>query len=70
MMRSDLHDIEVIFRHRTERAVCIRASEDGPDVWLPLAQCEIAAADGGSLRRGCLAMLTARESILIEKDLV
>ena len=37
MTRSDLADIQVIYQTRTERAVCIRETEDGPDVWLPMS---------------------------------
>ena len=33
MTRSDLADLQVIYQTRTERAVCIRETEDGPDVW-------------------------------------
>ena len=29
MTRSDLADIQVIYQTRTERAVCIRETEDG-----------------------------------------
>lgn len=72
-MRSDLHDIDVIFQHRTERAVCIRAVEDGPDIWIPLSQCEIAPKDAdllGGLARGRVATLTAPERVLNEKGLL
>lgn len=69
-MRSDLHDIDVIFQHRTERAVCIRETEDGPDVWIPLSRCEIAPSRGGWLRRGGIATLTAPEAVLREKGLI
>lgn len=69
-MRSDLHDIAVIFQHQTERAVCIRETERGPDIWLPKSACEIEARDGGDLRRGCIAILTAPEGVLTEKGLV
>lgn len=46
-MRSNLHDIEVIYQHATERAVCVRAAEDAEDVWFPLSQVEIEAPVGG-----------------------
>lgn len=68
-MRSDLHDLTVIFQHRTDRAVCIRETEDGKDVWIPLSQCEIEGRDG-DLSRGCVATLTAPERVLIEKGLL
>lgn len=69
-MRSDIHDIDVIFQHQTERAVCIRETEGGDDIWLPKSSCEIEAKDGGDLGRGCVATLTAREGVLIEKGLI
>lgn len=68
-MRSDLHDLTVIFQHRTDRAVCIRETEDGKDVWIPLSQCEIEGRDG-DLSRGCVATLTAPERVLTEKGLL
>lgn len=66
-MHSDLHDIEVIFVHATERGVCVRPEEGGAEIWLALAQCEIAPLPGHSLQRGKPAMLTAPESLLTEK---
>lgn len=72
-MRSDLQDIEVIFQHQTGRAVCVREIEDGPDIWIPLSQCEIAPKDGdllGGLSRGRIAILTAPERVLNEKGLL
>lgn len=71
-MRSDLHDIEVIYQHRTERAVCVRETEDGPDIWIPLSLCEIEPKVGdlfGGLSRGRPAILTASERVLIERGL-
>lgn len=72
-MRSDLHDIAVIYQHQTERAVCVREVEDGPDIWIPLSQCEIAPRDAdllGGLSRGRAAILTAPEGVLREKGLI
>jgi hypothetical protein len=69
-MRSDLHDVEVIFIHATERAVCIRAQEGGREVWIPKSQCEIATDAGGEPRRGRIATLTAPEGVLLEKGLI
>jgi len=70
MTRSDIHDLTVIYQHATERAVCIRETEDSPAIWIPLSQCEIEARDKGDLRRGCIAILTAQESVLTEKGLI
>ena len=68
-MKSDLHDIHVIYQHATDLAVCIREHEGGRDIWIPKSQCEIAPRDG-ELRRGCVAILTAPESVLTEKGLL
>ena len=68
-MKSDLHDMEVIYQHRTEKAVCVRQYEGADDVWIPLSACEIEAKEG-ELRRGCIAVLTAPEIILNEKGLI
>jgi len=68
-MRSDIYDLEVIYQHQTERAVCIRETEAGSDIWIPLSLCEIAAKTG-DLRRGCVAILTAQEGVLQEKGLI
>ncbi|MFG6599349.1 MULTISPECIES: hypothetical protein [unclassified Sulfitobacter] len=65
-MKSNLQDIEVIFQHATERAVCVRADEDSDDTWIPLSQCEI---DGDRVRGGIIT-LTAPQSILEERGLV
>lgn len=68
-MRSDLIDLTVIYQHQTERAACIRETEGGKDIWIPLSQCEIEARDG-DLTRGCVATLTAPERVLTEKGLL
>lgn len=65
-MKSDLTDIEVIFQHATERAVCVRSDEDGDDVWIPLSVCEVE----GDKRRGQVVTLTASERLLSERGLV
>lgn len=65
-MRSNLHDISVEFQHRTEKAVCVREIEGGPDIWLPLAEIEIT----GDQRRGGIVEITAPEWLLTEKELV
>lgn len=65
-MKSDLKDIEAIFQHATERAVCVRAVEGGEDIWIPLAACEV----DGDRRRGGVVTLTASEHLLFEKGLI
>lgn len=69
-MKSDLIDLNVIFQTQTERAVCVREDEDGRDIWIPKSQCEISPVEGNELRRGKLAMLTAPETILFEKEMI
>lgn len=70
-MRSDLHDIEVIFHHKTDKAVLVAQYEGADPVWVPLSQCEIEHRDGPDtpLRRRCVAILTAPASVLEEKGL-
>lgn len=66
-MKSDLIDVSVQFQHQTERAVCVRAVEDGPDIWIPKAQCEVLQTDP---RRGHYVLLTTDEATATEKGLV
>lgn len=68
--RSDLHEVDVIYIHATERAVLVSAYEGGEEVWLPLAQVEIAPSGNGGLRRGRPARLTGPEGLLQEKGLL
>ena len=66
-MRSDIHDIEVQYQHRTERAVCVRPYEGAADVWLPLSDVEI---DPAEARRGDTVTLTCPERLLLDKGLI
>lgn len=66
-MRSNIHEVEVQFQYQTERAVCIRDSEDGDDVWIPKSRCEI---DPQFPSRGQVALLISDESTLTEKGLL
>lgn len=65
-MKSDLHDVEVVYQHETPQAVCVRAHETAKDVWIPKSMCEVA----GGQRRGGVVTLTASTHILIEKGLL
>lgn len=68
-MRSYVADVDVIFQHQTERAICVRVDEDSKDdIWLPLSQVETAAHKG--LVRGMLVTITAPQRLLEEKGLV
>lgn len=70
-----LHDVTVIYQTATAGAVCVRETENGPDIWIPRSQGKVAAPQatllgGAPLRRGQIAILTAREAVLIEKGLL
>jgi hypothetical protein len=72
-MRSDLHDVTVIYQTRTEKAVCVRETETSPDIWIPASQCEVAPVEGdmfGALSRGRPCILTAPERVLTDKGLI
>lgn len=66
-MKSDLIEFTVQFQHQTDRAVCIRQVEDGPDVWIPKSQCEIYPSDP---MRGSTVEITLPESVAYQKDLI
>jgi len=66
-MKSDLVDVSVQFHHQTDAAVCIRAEEDGPDIWIPKSHCEILQTDP---RRGHYVLLTTDEATATEKGLI
>jgi len=65
-MRSDLIDIEAQFQFATDKAACIRETEGGPDIWLPLSQIEIE----GDRKRGSVVTVTLSEKLATEKGLV
>lgn len=66
-MRPDIVEITVQFQHQTENAVCVRAIEDGPDIWVPKSRCEILQSDP---RRGHYVLLITDETTAAEKGLV
>jgi len=66
-MKSDIVEISVQFQHQTDDAVCVRETEDGPDIWIPKSRCEILQTDP---RRGHYILLTTDEATAIEKGLV
>lgn len=67
MTRSDLADLQVIYQTSTERAVCVRETEDSPDVWLPLSEVEIEPL---SPRRWDVVTLTGPEWLMVRKGLL
>ena len=66
-MKSNLHDIEVQFQHQTDAAVCVRATEDVEDIWIPKDRCEIYPQ---TPVRGQFVTLTADDQTLTAKGLV
>ena len=66
-MKSTIFDIEVQFQHQTDAAVCVRATEDGDDIWLPKSRCEIYPQ---TPVRGQFVTLTADDQTLTAKGLV
>ncbi|MEC9432130.1 MAG: hypothetical protein VYD87_04405 [Pseudomonadota bacterium] len=66
-MKSDLMDVSVLYQHRTLRAVCVRQTLDGDDIWFPLSQVEVYPAE--PLMRGEAVTLTAPLRLLTEKGL-
>ena len=66
-MKSDIVEISVQFQHQTEAAVCVRAVENGPDIWVPKSRCEILQTDP---RRGHYILLTTDEKTAAEKELI
>ena len=70
MTRSDLADLSVIYQTRTERAVCIRETEDALDIWLPWSEVEIYREDKATPMRGDVVTLTGPEWLMQEKGLI
>lgn len=66
-LKSNLLDIEVIYQTTTAKAVCIRETEDAPDVWLPLSEVEV---EPDEPRRGQAVTLTGPDWLLQEKGLI
>lgn len=70
MTRSTLIDLTVIYQTATERAVCIRETDDGPDVWLPFVEVEVYRDDEATPMRGDVVTLTGPEWLMQEKGLI
>ena len=76
MTTRALHSISVLYQTRTDRGVCIRETEDGPDIWLPRAETVIEGTTRSLFgadappARGAVVTLTAPEWLLIDKGLV
>lgn len=69
-MRSDIVDVQVIYQHATDRAVCVRSDEKSTkDVWLPLSLVELDFL-GKERRRGVVVEVSGPESLFEEKELI
>lgn len=69
-MRSGIIDIQVIYQHATDRAVCVRSDEKSTkDVWLPLSLIELDFM-GKPRVRGMVVEVTGPESLFEEKELI
>lgn len=68
-MRSDIIDVSVQFQHKTEKAICVRETEDGEDIWFPLSQIEV-DADINDLRRGEIVEISGPEDLIMDKGLI
>lgn len=69
-MKSDLRDVEAIYQVATQKALCVRVDETSKDdIWIPLSLCEFEAKEGLP-RRGKIVVVTASETLLIEKGLL
>jgi hypothetical protein len=66
--RSDLIDINLEYRHHTEKAILV--FDGDTEVWLPLSLCEVNPYNLDTLSRGQTITVTLRESFAIEKGLV
>lgn len=69
-MRSNIHDVTVLFEHETEKAFGVREHEDAPVVWFPKSMSECMPLEGSLLVKGKPCQLTAEEDLLSEKGLV
>lgn len=64
-MRSDLIDITVRVKHRTDKAVLVSYDEDKESVWLPLSQIEIESNSDGRTHTASLPQRLAEEKEMV-----
>ena len=66
-MTSKIIDIDVVFGHKTERAIGVTGEEGGKDlIWLPLSQVEVS----GNCHYGSVITLTGPEKLFLDKGLI
>lgn len=64
-------EIEAIYQAETPIGVCIRETEEAPDVWLPKSAVEIEPANEAlPLERGAIVTITAPEWLLMKEGLI
>lgn len=68
MVRNKLHDLELVFICKSEKAVCVENSNDEM-VWLPLSQIEV-TVDLEDLVQGNKFELTVPEWLVEDKELI
>jgi hypothetical protein len=67
MSTTGIIDVEVIYRHHTDRAICVWTDETArDDIWLPLSAVEV----DGLKARGRKVTVTGPETMFLEKGLI
>lgn len=69
-MRSNIHDITVLFVHETDKAFGVAEYEGAEVKWFPKSQSECSPLEGSMLIKGKPCQITAEESLLSEKGLI
>ncbi|TFL16405.1 hypothetical protein [Jannaschia formosa] len=72
--RTPLTEVEVVFQTFHGDGVCVRETEDSPDIWPPRAACTVQASNtllpDAEPRRGHPCTVAAPARLLIEKGLL
>ena len=66
MSKSNVADYDLLYQAETDKALCVRRSEEGDDFWLPKSQIEI---DGKEHRRGQVISVTIPDWLAEKNDL-
>lgn len=65
-MRSNIHDVSVLFESETPAAIGVRAQEGAALVWLPFSEIEVS----GARLRGAVVEVTAEDWLLKREGLI
>lgn len=65
-MRSNIHDVSVLFECETPAAIGVRAQEGAALVWLPFSEIEVS----GARLRGAVVEVTAEDWLLKREGLI